>query len=171
MDFGLTGKAHLSFNNITIVGSLGNNTHVHIIPDDVDFRNSYIDETLEGKVTLIERTLTISGTGLVTVEYEPRTKLLSILTTNMADFTKLAVNAKLDPKAMELATTWENILNQLPSDGLVGRFLDTMFTTKWLDMVAEFINAARKAYPQEWAKLESGLPKEFSEWLASKLKI
>ena len=171
MDFGLTGKVHLSFNNITIIATLGKSNHVHTIPDGVDFRNSFIDEALVTMVELTERTLTISGTGLITVEYEPRTKLLSILTTNMSDFTKLAVNAKLDPKAKELATKWENILNQLPSDGLVGRFLDTLFTTKWLDMVAEFINAARKAYPQEWAKLESGLPKEFSEWLASKLKI
>lgn len=171
MDFGLTGKAHLSFNNITIIGTLGNNTHVHTIPDNMDFRSSYIDEALSPKVELFVRTLTITGTGLITVEYEPRTKMLSILTSNTADFTKLAVNAKLDPKAKELGKKWENILNQLPPDGLVGRFVDTILTTKWLDMIAEFINAVRKAYPQEWAKIENTLPKEFSDWLASKLKI
>lgn len=171
MNLGITGIAHVSFSNQTIVAAIGNTAQLFTIPEEINPKFTAIDESLSGKVSIDGNQITITGTTLFSIEFEPRTGVMNILSAGPAELVKLAANAKTDSKAQIAIDHINAVLNALPENGHVDRLLTFVSSTKWLDLFAELINSIRKAYPQEWAKIESELPKEFSNWLASKLKI
>lgn len=158
------------FGETTIIAVFGKQTQQYLF-EGITPKSINLDPALEEKVTMLENTLVINKATVIIASFETRTSTLTIVEMQTSDFSILMAKAALDPDVKSLLDSINAIGEKLPNKGHLNTLMDNLGKVDWREMLAEVSNAVRIARPQIWAKIEELLPKELSEWLASKLKI